>query len=121
MSRRVGSILLAIVVVGAPAALTTCEIVCTLRDGRGHADVSALHSCLGTQPPNGPGIKAGTRICGHDEELPVAASQAAPVSLPGVGEPAPSIVSFVADALPRVRFVVLWSPRHPTRPVPLRV
>ena len=119
MSSRLGALLLVFIVAAAPAVLTACEIVCAVRDSHTPA---AGHSCDGTQPSDGPLIGSRVHICGHDEALPTAASQAAPQSLFAVAAvPNLSILSALDDALFRVDVVVATSPGHPTHPVPLRI
>jgi hypothetical protein len=119
MARRLGTLLLALVVTGAPAALTACEIVCAARDSRSLPGGSAAHSCHRTQPPDGPGIGTGAQNCGHDEELPAAAAQAAPPSAPAVAvltsTPLPSMEGAFHPAQ------VVSSPGHPRLPTPLRI
>jgi hypothetical protein len=73
MSQRLGALLLMLVVAGAPAALTVCEIVCA---ARGSQSSSVAHSCHGTQPSYGAHIDAGAQLCGHEDALPTAAMQA---------------------------------------------
>lgn len=124
MSRRLGALLLVLVVAGAPAALTACEIVCAARDSHAAADGSgsAAHSCHGTRPSDGPLIGTGVQICGHDEELPAAAAaQTAPPLVAAVAILTPSILSSVDGVLHRVHLVVPSPPGHPQLPVPLRI
>lgn len=111
--------MLALVVSGAPAALTACEIVCAVRDT--HAADEAAHSCHGTQPSDAPGIDSGVRVCGHDEALPAAASQTALLVALAPAPQAPAIVVSLDDVLPRVPVVASSAPGHPRLPVPLRI
>lgn len=118
MSRRLGALLLVLVVAGAPAALTACEIVCAARDS--HAPAAA-HSCHRTQPSDGPLIGAGVQVCGHDEGLPEAAAQGNPPPVLAAAIVTPSIFSSPGDGLHRVHVGVSSLPVPLTRPTPLRI
>jgi hypothetical protein len=120
MARRVGALLFVFLVAGAPAALTACQIACAAHDSHRSADAWRPHSCHGTQPADGPAIGAGAHICGHDEELPAAASAFTLIALAAAASPALVMVPVPDDALPPVA-VVISLPGHPRFPLPLRI
>jgi hypothetical protein len=119
MSLRLGAWLLVLVVAGAPAALTACEIVCAAHDSHSEA---AAHSCHRTQPSDGPLIDVGVQVCGHDEELPDAApAQVNPPTLLAVAVATSSILPMPAASLDGMHVVVSWPLGHLKRPTPLRI
>jgi len=76
MGRRLAALVLALVVTGAPSALAACEIACVLTDGRPlSGSHTSAHTCHGTARSESPTIRGAFHICGHDDELPAAASQ----------------------------------------------
>lgn len=117
--RTLTAVTLALVVAGAPAALTACEIVCAAHDSHSEA---AAHSCHRTQPSDGPLIDAGVQVCGHDEELPdAAAAQVNPPTLLAVAVATSSILPMPPASLDGVHVVVSSPSAHLKRPAPLRI
>lgn len=74
---RLAALVMAIVVGGAPAALTGCEIACAIAAAESAA-APVTHACHGTAPDAGPSIAAGTHPCGHEDEMPPAGKVAPP-------------------------------------------
>ena len=75
MVRRVGAFLLALVVTGAPAALTACELGCAAHGGdSSHGDANApLHSCHDTHSEGSTtSVSSRVHVCGHGDALPTA-------------------------------------------------
>lgn len=98
MVRRIAGLVLALLVAGAPAALTACELLCASHD------VQPAHACHESQPAGTTSVTGGLDVCGHGDVLPEAAGALTPQSPP---------VSTLA-------VIVLPQPAH-TQRVPLSV
>ena len=119
MRRRLAAAAFVFVLVGAPAALTACELVCAIADAA-PAGNSPSHSCHGTQPPEGPAFSAGVHACGHSSELPEAKTAASVTAAPGAAAAPVSARIAAPDALLAHEFVTS-RPRPSRVPAPLRI
>ena len=71
MVRRLGVLVLAAIVIAAPAALTLCEMRCATAASQ--TDNGSEHSCHSAAASHdGPSLSAGTHICGHVDAMPIA-------------------------------------------------
>jgi hypothetical protein len=120
MSQRLGAWLLVLVVVGAPAALTVCEIVCAARDSRSS---SVAHACHRTQPSDDAHIDAGAQLCGHEDALPTAARQVMLLlaSPPGVAVTAHALIAHADSTIHRAHAITSSLPDSSGLPRPLRI
>jgi hypothetical protein len=123
MVRHAGLLFMALVVAGAPAMLTACELMCAVRSSRPAADssVSNAQACHGSRPSGGPVVDAGGQTCSHEKEFPAAASPVAPVPVPAVIGLTASMLAWRGDALHRRHAVVASPPGHARLSIPLRV
>lgn len=121
MVRRLGAFVLALVLTGAPAALTACELACAAHDdGRG----APTHSCHSSEPEGTTSITSGgVHVCGHGDELPAASGKVMPPGAPGPAIAAVvSPFSFDGDGVSgRARAVASSPPGPPKLVTHLRI
>jgi len=120
MYSRLGALLLAMIVLGAPVSLTVCEVMCAARTDAG----TARHSCHQTRPTGThDALSSHGHICGHGDELPVASR--------GTGDdqpmPAPAVIVVASLSIgatgmaPFAQLTAKSPPSHRHALVPLRL
>src|SRR5688500_4923815 len=72
--RRLGALIIAVIVAAAPSALTACELMCAQQAA---APSAPAHTCHDTPPADegGPVVSAAPHACGHVSELPSASAK----------------------------------------------
>ena len=125
MLSRLGTLLLAVIVTGAPVSLTVCEIVCATHASAGASgDTGAPeHSCHDRPSTGASGAMNGHGdVCGHGDELPVSSGitgdrlSPAPVLMVVMSPPILSV------GIPRFAYLAAKSPPvHSASRLPLRI
>lgn len=120
MIRRVSALMLAMFVASAPAALTTCELMCAAADASREAPT---HSCHPQQSGVPISIASDVHVCGHGDGLPAAPEK---MTAHGASSPATAVASplFLFDAAGiqnRFPRVTASPPGPPKGAVPLRI
>jgi hypothetical protein len=125
MLSRVGALVLAMIVAGAPTSVTACEMLCATRAGQAPLDDAAgsRHPCHDAQSTGASGAVSGQgHVCGHREELPVSSGVqgAHSISYPNLVAVASTPTASVGIVLLEQR-VAKSPPAHPVARVPLRI
>jgi len=123
MLLRLGALLLAAIVTGAPVSATACEILCATRASAEDDPVAPRQGCHDTQSSEGSdAINGQGHVCDHDDDLPISFGVTADRSVPHSGvlfEVALPIRS--AAIAPFAARTAKFPPGPPASRVPLRI
>jgi hypothetical protein len=121
MVRQLGVLVLATIVIAAPAALTLCEMRCATAAAQTDSDGSE-HSCHSAAVSHdGPSLTAGTHICGHADVMPIAGKLLIP-DAPALGvSTLPAHLWQPESAGDPLAVLFALPPGTHTLPVPLRI